>query len=528
MEKATKRLLAVANVLLMLLGAWQVGVTQAEEIVSCPDCGEPTHESLSSIEGQEGERSTGLQVTVTAQVIWEAAYDWSITQSIEPDWLELTQGQSAELTYIIDAIRSEAGETHIVQGTIYAQNDDENDAHVLLVEDAIEYKLHGSGGWVELQRVTVISEEWIPAGERGEWAYSLPFVPVMGAVSYRNVAYVTLVNHRLRERTLCERTGFALPDTLTSVKDACAMATDLPTIPEGFLLVGDSIPGDGRICNSTSFNIRKTVTNDSAVPGSCAEPNYYLENTATIIEEDTGRSSEDSTAIAITVRQPGSARQWTCTFEGPNAPTVYLNYLLFLPKRYGADSEKKWPLILFLHGAGERGDDLERIKRHGIPKIVEQQEDFEFIAVSPQCPADSTWVAEIGALNALLDEIVATHTVDTTRIYLTGLSMGGYGTWHLATAYPERFAAIAPICGGGLPEMGFPERVCALKDTPVWNFHGAKDPVVPIEESEVLVNTLQECGGDVRFTIYPDAQHDAWTQTYVNPELYEWFLRHLK
>jgi predicted peptidase len=178
-------------------------------------------------------------------------------------------------------------------------------------------------------------------------------------------------------------------------------------------------------------------------------------------------------------------------------------------------------MILFLHGRGERGDDVEMIKKHGISKVVEQRKDFPFITVSPQCPEDTMWPLEIEALNALLDEIVARYAVDPDRIYLTGLSMGGYGAWHLATRYPERFAAVAPICGGGDPE-----KVCVLKDVPVWVFHGAKDPVVPLAASQEMVDALKACGGDVRFTIYPEAEHDSWTKTYEDPALYDWFLQH--
>ncbi len=209
------------------------------------------------------------------------------------------------------------------------------------------------------------------------------------------------------------------------------------------------------------------------------------------------------------------------TFEKQIIKTVRLSYLLFLPKGYGMDLQEKWPLILFLHGAGERGDDLEMVKKHGIPKVSEQQEEFPFIAVSPQCPQYSWWPFEVDALNALLDEILAAYAVDSDRVYLTGLSMGGYGAWHLAMEHPERFAAIAPICGGGMPE-----KACVLKDLPVWVFHGAKDPVVPLQESESMVNALKACNGNVRFTVYPDAGHDSWTQTYDNPELYKWFLSH--
>jgi len=218
-----------------------------------------------------------------------------------------------------------------------------------------------------------------------------------------------------------------------------------------------------------------------------------------------------------------STGQRAHTFETQITKTVRLNYLLFLPKGYGEKPQQKWPLILFLHGAGERGDDIELVKKHGIPKIVEKQDDFPFIALSPQCPKSSWWTVELEALNALLDEIVATYAVDTDRIYLTGLSMGGYGAWHLATAYPERFAALAPICGGGDPE-----KACVLKNVPVRVFHGAKDETVSPEESEKMVNALKVCGGDVQFTLYPDAGHDSWTKTYDNPELYKWFLKHTR
>lgn len=204
--------------------------------------------------------------------------------------------------------------------------------------------------------------------------------------------------------------------------------------------------------------------------------------------------------------------------------TVNLNYLLYLPADYEVGN-KKYPLILFLHGAGERGDDLELVKIHGIPKIVEQQKDFPFIAISPQCPADRWWVDAwlLEALNGLLDEIIQNYRVDTNRVYLTGLSMGGFGTWALAIAHPERFAAIAPICGGGMPWMAY-----RIKDVPVWAFHGAQDPVVPLQRTEEMVDALKRLNAPVKLTVYPDAGHDSWSQTYSNPELYQWFLAHPK
>ncbi len=217
---------------------------------------------------------------------------------------------------------------------------------------------------------------------------------------------------------------------------------------------------------------------------------------------------------------PGGQRSQT--FEKTVTKTLSCKYLLFLPEDYGK-KQRRWPLIMFLHGAGERGSDLKKVKVHGPPKIVENRKDFPFIVVSPQCPTGDWWTDKVEVLINLLDDIVARYKVDKKRVYLTGLSMGGYGTWSLASAYPERFAAIAPICGGGSRIMSL-----RLKDIPVWVFHGAKDRVVPLKESEEMVDAIRKRGGNVKFTIYPDAGHDSWTQTYDNQELYDWFLEHSK
>lgn len=199
--------------------------------------------------------------------------------------------------------------------------------------------------------------------------------------------------------------------------------------------------------------------------------------------------------------------------------TVTINYLLYLPPDYDDAGDKRWPVMLFLHGAGERGDDLEKVRAHGPPKLVAEGRDFPFIIVSPQCPQDIWW--DLVALDVLLYEVIEKHIVDEDRIYVTGLSMGGFGTWNLALTSPHRFAAIAPVCGGGNPH-----RISLIKHLPVWVFHGAKDSVVPVQKSEEMVEALKACGGDVRFTVYPEADHDSWTATYNNPELYEWLLQH--
>jgi predicted peptidase len=201
------------------------------------------------------------------------------------------------------------------------------------------------------------------------------------------------------------------------------------------------------------------------------------------------------------------------------------DYLLFLPEGYDTSSKKRWPLILFLHGAGQRGSNVWAVAAFGPPKVATIETNFSFIVVSPQCPDGKIWSDDL--LLALLDEVETKYAIDPRRVYLTGLSLGGFGTWSLGLSHPERFAAIAPCCGGGdflTPHLADKSMLTTL---PIWAFHGAKDPVVPIEESERMVNYMKKLGvKEVKFTIYPEAQHDCWTQTYANPELYEWFLQH--
>ena len=207
------------------------------------------------------------------------------------------------------------------------------------------------------------------------------------------------------------------------------------------------------------------------------------------------------------------------TFTAQVTQSVSLDYLLYLPPDY--DSQDSWPLIMFLHGYGERGDDLELLKKTGLPSNIAVGEDFPFIIASPQCPDTTAWPDQVTALNALLDHLIVNLNVDTDRIYLTGLSMGGYGTYYFANSYPERFAAIAPICGGaGWWMWGY------LSMIPIWIFHGDADQAVSVSESERAYERIQAAGGDVQLTIYPGVGHDSWTETYANPKLYDWFLSH--
>ena len=204
------------------------------------------------------------------------------------------------------------------------------------------------------------------------------------------------------------------------------------------------------------------------------------------------------------------------TFEG--------KYWLYLPKGY-EDRSRRWPVILFLHGSGANGKDLELVKKYGLPEVMEKRQDIPFIVVSPQCPERDDWSSPrmISYLNSLLDEICATHRVDEERLYVTGLSMGGAGTWDLAMKYPDRFAAIAPICG-----RGDPQRAATIKHIPTWIFHGAKDQHLPARLSREMADVLTRLGADVTLTVYPDRGHDSWTPTYANPKLYTWFLSHRK
>ncbi len=210
--------------------------------------------------------------------------------------------------------------------------------------------------------------------------------------------------------------------------------------------------------------------------------------------------------------------------EGGGAVTI--PFLAFVPENYDPQGER-WPLILFLHGLGESGNgNLEKVKIHGPPKIVKKRKDFPFVVVSPQSPFPekgryrTAW--KPAQLIQLLDHALQELHVDEDRVYLTGLSMGGFGTWRLAASHPERFAAAVPICGGGIPAWG-PQ----LTTLPIWCFHGGKDNVVKLAESQQMVQAVRQAGGDkIKLTIYPNAGHDSWTETYNNQEVYHWLLSH--
>lgn len=224
-----------------------------------------------------------------------------------------------------------------------------------------------------------------------------------------------------------------------------------------------------------------------------------------------------ATALSGTAAEPTASpgKQVAIKAVGGAADNPPYNYLLFAPANY--DQQEKWPLIVFLHGSGERGDDLELVKKHGPPKIVEDKPDFEFTVVSPQVPANSRWEPE--KVGQVIDQAVKSLKIDVDRIYLTGLSMGGSGAWNTAARYPDRFAAIVPICGKGDPDTAE-----TIKSIPCWVFHGAKDSPESVKYNEEMVAALKKAGGQPKFTLYPEADHDSWTESYNNPELYQWLL----
>ena len=197
--------------------------------------------------------------------------------------------------------------------------------------------------------------------------------------------------------------------------------------------------------------------------------------------------------------------------------TDTLKYLIAVPEGYKKDGDAV-PLILFLHGAGERGDDLKKVKMHGPPKMIEKGRDFGAIVVSPQCPADSWWTDEIDMLIALLDKIEREYHIDKDRIYVTGLSMGGYGTFALCARQPQHFAAAVPICGGG--NLFDARRLSRL---PMWVFHGEADNVVPVDESRRMVKFANENAGEhAKLTTYPGVGHNSWDKAYGDEAMWKW------
>ncbi len=198
---------------------------------------------------------------------------------------------------------------------------------------------------------------------------------------------------------------------------------------------------------------------------------------------------------------------------------VESGYLVYLPTAY-PESDRKWPLVLVLHGSGESGSDLDRLAAHGLPGRA-CETDMPFVVLAPQCPRKDDWTyrGQQRRLIELVDTVVSEYRIDPDRIYAIGYSMGGYAVWDLATAHPQRFAAVVPICG-----RGNPSRAATIKHLPIWVFHGERDEAISVAASREMVEALRKCGSAVRYTEYPNAGHDVWTRTFADPEFIEWLV----
>lgn len=214
-----------------------------------------------------------------------------------------------------------------------------------------------------------------------------------------------------------------------------------------------------------------------------------------------------------------------CQSPQPSIKTVYSNdydgypYLIYLPTDYKAYPYQKWPVIIYLHGASLRGNDTSLLKKYGLPDLIQRGEDFDFIIASPQCPAGKTWINDDWFL-PFFNEIHAQYRMDTNRVYVTGMSMGGFGTWYLGAEYNKHFAAIAPLCGGGDPDDAEKYRNVA-----VYAVHGTNDKVIPLQRSQEMVNALKKDNQQVKFTKLKGKGH-AIHGFYEKKELYKWFLKH--
>lgn len=200
------------------------------------------------------------------------------------------------------------------------------------------------------------------------------------------------------------------------------------------------------------------------------------------------------------------------------APCLSLNYLRYLPPAYET-SDEVFPLVIFLHGAGERGTDLDLVAKHGWPRYANEGTEYPFILVSPQLPEDHHWCGQINTLNGFLDHLLATLRADPKRVYVTGLSDGGTGVWVWGMNNASRFAAMIPVCGAGILWGSY-----EMVHTPIWAFHGDMDGAIDYTESTRMVNRINDCEGNARVTIYPGVGHDSWVGAYTDPALIEWML----
>ena len=211
------------------------------------------------------------------------------------------------------------------------------------------------------------------------------------------------------------------------------------------------------------------------------------------------------------------------TMTVPREHPMKIQYLVQLPRGYQDDTNQFWPMVCYLHGIGESGDDIKKVLRFGPPRLVAQGRELPCIVISPQLPKDYFWFRESNAMIDLLDEVTKRYRVDKRRVHVTGNSMGAFGAVLLAAREPGRFASLVPVCGG----VDYVDSL-RLHDVPIWAFHGEKDPIIPVEESRRLVELVRQIGGKARLTIYPDLGHNCWDRAYEDPALWDWMLAQKK
>ena len=206
-------------------------------------------------------------------------------------------------------------------------------------------------------------------------------------------------------------------------------------------------------------------------------------------------------------------------FNAPNGQ-FDIGYYVYTPKDYSRD--KKYPMIVFLHGAGERGngkDELDKISKNALAKYAKEGREYPAILLCPQCPSRIVWNNIVFELKALIDKVAKDYNADMSRISITGISMGGFGTWEMGLTFSNFFSAIAPVCGGGLSW-----RCENLKNTPVWAFHGDADGTVPPKNSLEMVDSVNAKGGKAKLTIFHGVGHDSWDSAYLDTTVVDWLL----
>lgn len=201
---------------------------------------------------------------------------------------------------------------------------------------------------------------------------------------------------------------------------------------------------------------------------------------------------------------------------------VKYDYLVYLPKNYSSET-KKYPLLIYLHGGSQKGNDLNKLKTYGLPYLIEKGQNFDFIIASPQCPENKYWSTE-NWFESLYSDLIMRYRIDTDRVYCTGISMGGYGTYIVALDFPDKFAAIVPLCGG--INDSDTSRVCNLRNIPIWTFHGTADDKILIGETERIVSGLKKCKGKIKFTKLQNKGHGIEYLYETNPQIYKWLLKH--